>query len=480
MDYKTTKSNSTLKLIMVIVFVALAVTITFVIGFGVGRFTQSSNTPATSDRMSTLDAVYNVMINDFYYGEDTEEYRDKLINDAIKGMVDSQGDIHTEYMTPEEVAEFSGALQSSIVGIGIRYTELNGEILVVEVLRDSPAERAGIQEGDFIVAVDGASCKDNGVDYVASLVTGEQGTEVTLTLDRMGKTLDVTATRDVIGTTISSKIVDGVGVLSINSFGDQTAEELRQHVNYLKQNNVKRLVIDLRDNGGGYAATLDAMCRYFMDNDEIIMIEEDRNGRQIVDKVKKSEKTEYEKIVILINGNSASCSEVFTMALKENCGAVTVGTTSYGKGLAQLQKVFRDGSAIKYTDVIWKSGQGVFINGEGIDPDYEVLLDDALYVPYLSVEEGTSYGFDNVNAEISLAQIKLKFLGYNIDRTDGYFSAVTEEAVKQFQSDNALNVSGRLDQETGVAIDAKVLYEWKINRSVHDVQMQKAMELVKQ
>ena len=480
MDYKTTKSNATLKLILVIVFLALATTITFVIGYGVGRFAGNGSPSSSSDsRMNTLQAVYDVMVNDFYYGEDSEAYRSKLIDDAINGMVDAQGDIHTSYMNPEEVREFTGSLESNIVGIGIRYTELDGQIFVLEVLRDSPAERAGLQEGDIITAVDGVTCRDSSVDYVADLVKGKEGTEVRISLIRMGQSMELTAIRALIGTTVTSEVRDGIGILKINSFGDKTDEELGNHLKYLADNNVTRYIIDLRNNGGGYAQTLDKMCAYFMNNGEIIMVEEDRNGRQIVDKVKNSKKIDYEKIVILINENSASCSEVFTLALKENCDAVTVGTTSYGKGLAQLQKMFRDGSAIKYTDVIWKSGNGVFINGEGIKPDYEVRLHDALYLSYLNFDDREVYEYDQVNVKIAIAQSMLDFLGYGPDRRDGYYSQATRTAVENFQRDNSLPVTGKIDKSTATAIDTKVVFEWNTNKSRYDVQMDKAMELVR-
>ena len=244
MDYKPTKKNSTLNMIMVIVFAALAITITFVIGYRVGHFSQPENEVVDDGRFTGLEAVYDIMVKDFYYGDDSEDYKDKLIYDAINGMVDAQGDIHTDYMTPEEVRKFTGSLESNIVGIGIRYTELDGEILVREVLRDSPAQKAGIQEGDIITAVDGVSCKENSLDDVVKLVTGKVGTKVTLTINRMGQTIEVTATRDVIGTTVSSSIKDGIGILTINSFGDATAEEMAGHLKYLADNKVTRYIIN--------------------------------------------------------------------------------------------------------------------------------------------------------------------------------------------------------------------------------------------
>lgn len=482
MDYKPTKRKSAFTIILVIVFLALALTITFVIGFQAGRFEgSSSNQPSGLDsRFSLFESVYNIMNKDFYFGDDSEEYKDKLVYDAINGMVDSQGDIHTDYMTPEEVREFTGSLESNIVGVGIRYRELDGEIFVLEVLRDSPAERAGLQAGDIVTAVDGVTCKENSVEYVAKLVAGERGTDVVLTINRMGKLMDITATRDIVGTTVSSTVKDGIGVLTITSFGDKTAEEMAKHLNYLKQENVTRLIIDLRNNGGGYAQTLDEMCTYFMDNGQIVMIEEDRDGNQIVDKVRKSRKIKYDKIIILVNDNSASCSEVFTLALKENCNAIIVGTTTYGKGLAQLSTVFSDGSALKYTDVIWKSGNGVFINGEGITPDYIVRLHDALYLNYLNLDDGEVYRYDQVNGKVYTAQVMLDFLGYSVDRQDGYFSEATRDAITAFQKNNGLEVNGLLDKRTASAIDSKVVSEWGIHKDKYDTQMHKALELAKQ
>ena len=484
MDYKPTKSNSTFKLILVIVFLALALTITFVIGFQAGRFagsSSSSSQPSGLDsRFSLFESVYNILTKEFYFGQDTEDYKDQLVYDAINGMVDSQGDIHTDYMTPEEVQEFMGSLESNIVGVGIRYRELDGEILVLEVLRDSPAERAGLQAGDIITAVDGVACKEHSVDYVAKLVAGERGTNVVLTVNRMGNITDITATRDIVGTTVSSTVKEGIGVLTITSFGDKTAEEMAKHLNYLKEAKVTRLIIDLRNNGGGYAQTLDEMCTYFMDNGQIVMIEEDRDGNQIIDKVRKSKKISYEKSVILVNENSASCSEVFTLALKENCNAIIVGTTTYGKGLAQLSTMFSDGSALKYTDVIWKSGNGVFINGEGITPDYIVKLHDALYLNYLNLDDEEVYEYDQVNGKIYTAQVMLDFLGYSVDRQDGYFSAATRDAITAFQKNNGLEVNGKLDKRTASAIDSKLVSEWGINKDKYDTQMHKALELAKQ
>ena len=475
------KKRNAQKTLMVI-FVAFVTVITFTIGYGLGRFTCGGSGMIISDdtRFSTMESVFKILTKNFYYGDDSEEYQNKLISDAINGMVDAQGDPFTDYMSPEELADFSGSLESSFVGIGVQYTGMDGNMFIISTIASSPAEAAGLLPGDLITKVDGVVCKENNLDDMAAMVAGERGSKVRLTILRGNDEFDVDVTRDVIESTVSSKIVDNIGVITISSFGTETDVELRNHLAHCVNAGVDRYVIDLRGNGGGYASTLDKMCAYFMDNGQIVMREEYRDGKEIVDEIRESKKINYSKIVILTDNNSASCSEVFTMALKENCGAVTVGLTTYGKGVAQVSKVFPDGSALKYTDVIWKSGNGVSISGVGIAPDYEVYLDDALYLPYMDLAEDETYRYDEVSSIVRNAQIRLKFLGYEPGRTDGYFSEETENAIKQFQKDNEVTVTGILDKETSVLLNTTTAKQWYLNKEVSDTQMIRAMEIVKQ
>lgn len=472
-------NKQTKKRTLTIVIGVVLATVLYCVGYLLGRLDNSAASDPNNDtRFSKLETVTNIMAEDFYFGQDTDSYRDKLIDDALKGMVSAQGDIHTEYMTPSEVAEFTGALESSFVGIGVQYVELDGNIFVVKVLEDSPALAAGIRAGDWIVAIDGERCQDHAIDEMVDMIKGEEGSTVQITILRDDQETTLTVQRAAMDSTVFSEIDGTTGILTITSFGTGTGEELKKHLEKFRQAGVSDLIIDLRDNGGGYASTLDTMCSYFMDNGQIVMIEEDRSGRQYIDKVSQSDKYDFDQIVILINGNSASCSEVFTMALKENCGAVTVGTTSYGKGIAQVSKVFSDGSAIKYTDVIWKSGQGVSIHGVGITPDVVVELDPAMYENYLEMAQDEEYGYDSVSEKTAAAQKFLHFLNYDVDRTDGYFSAATAEALAAFQADHQLTADGILNAQTATALNSAVVWQWNVERDTYDWQMNKARELV--
>lgn len=462
-----------------VVLCALLSIIFFVLGLGIGRATGSPEVIYTDgSTYSNFDSVLKILTSKFYYGSSSEEYRDELIREAIKGMVNSQGDIHTEYMTPEELEGFSGSLESSFVGVGVRYNEIDGNIFVIDVIYSSPAEKAGILPGDYITAVNGVKCSENDIDDVVKLIPGEVGTYVTLTILRGSETFDLEVQRNIIDSTVHSVINDGIGVVTVNSFGTGTAEELETHLQRLWDNGVRKLIIDLRDNGGGYANTLDKMCAFFMDNGQVVMIEEDRDGNEVIDKVRNSKKFGFTDLVILVNGNSASCSEVFTMALKENCNAITVGTTTYGKGVAQLTKTFPDGSALKYTDVIWKSGNGVYIGGEGITPDYEVWLHDALYMSTLEMTDDEEYGYDSVSYHIEYAQKALDFLGYEVDRNDGYCSQMTADAIAAYQKDNGFEVTSTINKTTCMGLNSSIKYNWITQRDKYDTQMQKAMEII--
>ncbi|MBR0385106.1 MAG: S41 family peptidase [Erysipelotrichaceae bacterium] len=462
-------------------FITVGVVITFLLGYAVGQITGSDGVDyGTRSDFSTLESVYNILTKKFYFGEDTPEYRQKLIEDAIKGMVDAQGDIHTSYMTSDELAEFTSSLESKFVGIGVRYVMLNSNVFVLSVISDSPAEAAGILAGDYITAIEGQPCSAIPEDEIPERIKGVKGSTVNITILREGEEFPLAVVRAEIDKTVESEIRDDVGIVYVSSFSTGTGPELGKHLARLYASQIRKLIIDLRGNGGGYASTLDDMCRYFMENGQVVMIEEDRNGKEIIDKVTNSEKYDFDRIVILVDEGSASCSEVFTMALKENCNATVVGVTTYGKGIAQYSKAVADGSALKYTDVIWKSGKGVSIHLTGITPDYEVKLHPALYQTYITMEEDELYSYDSVNSKVAVAQMILDFLGYSVDRMDGYFSAATRTALQSFQSDNGITVSGSLDYDTASQLTSSLIYEWNINKSRHDVQMQKALEIVRE
>ena len=177
---------------LTIAFACFSIIITFILGVLVGKVTSSDTViyNETDSSFATLESVYEIMAQKFYYGSNTAEYREKLIEDAIKGMVDAQGDIHTQYMTPSELADFTGSLESNFVGIGVRYTNLSGKIFVITVLNSSPAEEAGLLAGDVITAVNGEPVKTT-EDINRIKNTLQVGEEIHFTIWREGETLEI-------------------------------------------------------------------------------------------------------------------------------------------------------------------------------------------------------------------------------------------------------------------------------------------------
>ena len=200
--------------------------------------------------------------------------------------------------------------------------------------------------------MDGESVESIGIDNIADRIKGKVGTEVVVTVLRENETIDIPIIRNTISNTVFSEIVDGIGIITLTSFSDGTGKEFKNHLDYLKEHNVTRIIIDLRDNGGGYASTLNTIASYFLDKGDIVMREYDREGNEILDIATAGNKYNYDKIILLANVYKASSSEVFILSLKEHCNAIIVGETTYGKGVAQVTRMLMDGSAIKYTDLI--------------------------------------------------------------------------------------------------------------------------------
>ena len=462
-----------------IVILICAIAVSFFMGMMFNNATRT--TSSTGNRQFTiLEAVYNTMAHDWYFGKDSKDIDTDLLQAAIKGMVNAQGDPHTEYMTAEEMKAFSKSLETSFTGIGIRYVAIEEGVLVREVLEFSPAEASGMLAGDIIIKVGELLTSEMDDDELQNAIRGESGTDVVVTIRREQKEFEMTITRGEIYTSVSSKIIDDIGHISISSFGTTTASELKTHLDKFVGKNISKLIIDLRDNGGGYLRTLLDMTSFFMEKGTVVIQEIDINGKTHLGLTTGENYYQdvFKDIVILVNENSASCSEVFAAAMKEQLDATIIGITTYGKGTVQVSVGYPDGSALKYTTASWLTPNGESIEGKGIDPDIEEKLHQALYQSYLTFEKDEKYKYDEVHENVKVAQLMLDFLGYSIKRTDGYFDNATTSAIKQFQTSAGLTTNGILDYDTSVALNSEIVREWSINRNKHDNQLKKAIETI--
>lgn len=431
---------------------------------------------SSSDKITE---VLKIMENDWYFGSGIDNLDERLTDQAVKGITTNEEDTHTEYMSKQEMEDFTQSINRNYVGIGVSYIQ-NGSInMVEEVFKDSPAEKAGVKAGDVIHAVDGTVVDGMKSDEIKARIVGDEGTKVTITFLRDGQyiTLDITRAA-VSATAFGKKLSDGTIYLRVSQFGDGTPADVKGYLDELATGDNTPLIIDLRNDGGGYLESASKLASLFLPANSIVATEQYSSGPDQVVKTTGGQLTNIHNIVILVNENTASASEIFTLALKQQRDDVTViGTTTYGKGTVQVTRTFSDGSALKYTTAKWVSPDGTWVNGTGITPDEEVKLHAVLYNTFSGMKDEESYQYDSVATAVKDAQLCLDYLGYAPDRTDGYFSQQTKDALQKFQSDHSLDVTGILNKVTYEALESAVALDWGTT-SNHDVQLQRAQEVL--
>ncbi len=461
----------------------------FLIGWLLGSFIpmpfsrdarQNINSVLPMDAEHKFANILEIMSGDWFFAAGIDDVAARLEDQAYYGMTKNTEDPHTSYMSASEIESFTQSINRNFIGIGVQfYSTADGMHMVERVLRGTPAEKAGVQAGDIIHAVDGTNVTGMTSTEVADLVKGEEGTPVVIDFLRDGRTVTLKIIRgQVTSTTYGRMLENNTGYLQIQQFGESTGDECRAVLDEFAAQGVEKLVIDLRDDGGGYLSALQEVIGCFVDSGTTIMRQEYSDGTNSEIKSKGKPYPNIKKTVLLVNGNTASAAEVFTLAMKEiRPETVTVGTKTYGKGTVQITRMFDDGSGLKYTTSKWVSPAGVWVNGTGIEPDQEVYLDSILYETFASMADDEVFGTDSVSPLTATAQNALVFLGYDPGRTDGYLSEKTAAELLAFQQANELAESGQLDAVTYRTLLSRVVYEWNMSDD-HDPQLRKALEVL--
>lgn len=302
------------------------------------------------------------------------EFNEKNAKDAaLKAVVDSIGDEYSEYLTKKETDEWESYLNGEFSGIGISFQKNDkGEYQVTEVFKDSPAEKSGIKIGDIILKVDGNLYKTS--EEMSEHIRGKSGTTVELVLMRDNQEIKASMTRETVKEkTVYAKVMDdGSGYIMIKSFEDGTAKEFETELSAFEKQGVKSMVIDLRDNGGGYIDEGMEIADRLLKEGTITYMEDVMGKRKYFNSDEKATKIKY---TVLVNENTASTSEILTAAIKDNNGGKIVGTKTFGKGIVQETTKFKDGSSLKLTVLRYFSPKGKVIHKKGIKPDVEVKFD---------------------------------------------------------------------------------------------------------
>ena len=321
---------------------------------------------------NALYETYNTLLKDYYKDVDSK----KLIDGAISGMVNSLEDQHTVYLNEEQKDDFSTELSGSYYGIGaqIQLIEEN-KVQIIKIFDDSPAQKAGLEVGDIFVSIDGKSTDGLDATGVANILRSDKVKKSKLIMNRNGEEIEIDITKgNVLLLSVSSQMLDEsdkkIGYISVSIFGEKTYDQFKNAVENLEKEKMDSLIIDLRGNTGGYLSTVTSMLDIFIDKGKVIYKIQSNTGTTEY-KTKTNSKKDY-KIVILIDGESASASEIMSAAMKQDYEAVLVGKKTFGKGTVKKKKNLSNKAMIKYTIEKWLTPSGDNIDGEGINPDYEV------------------------------------------------------------------------------------------------------------
>lgn len=320
-------------------------------------------------------------IKDYYYFSDKAPESKELLRSAAHELVRKVGDPYAEYFTVDEFDDFTSSMNGNYKGIGIQvYKEEGKGIFVERVYEGCPAAMAGVLDGDIITKVDGVSVLDMEAEPAIDLIAGEGGTDVTLTIMRGNELLTRLVTRgDVyVKRVYTEPIVDGIGYIRIESFTGKAAEEFDQAVDDMLSKGAKALVLDIRDNPGGDLNTVVSICDRILPECTITTLE-----GKLVDPPKVYKSTAEKSIdipcAVLINGNSASASEIFASAVRDNEVGTLIGKNTYGKGIVQTTWEVLEGEGyLKLTTDVYLTPNGEMIHEKGVAPDIELKQDEEL------------------------------------------------------------------------------------------------------
>ena len=352
------------------------------------KITIDSDSDTTTDSGEAKDLLEDEEISDkldeiegyidrYVYFDTDKEKQEEALYDGIMGGLD---DPYSVYYTADEYANLTEETSGEYYGVGAVVTQ--DENMIVSVVRPipgSPAEKAGLMAGDVIVEVDGEPVDGEELSLVVERIRGVEGSTAHLKVYREGETdyLDFEIPRGVVqNVTVFSEMLDGyIGYIQVQEFYENTDEEFKEAIEKLKADGARAFIFDMRDNPGGLVTTVVEMCDYIMSKGPIVTTK-DKSGKILQSFDASNKHTMDEPMVVLVNGNSASASEIFAGALKDTGKAKLVGTNTFGKGIVQSVIPLSDGTAIKLTIAKYFTPNGNDIHEVGIAPDYEVELPD--------------------------------------------------------------------------------------------------------
>lgn len=456
----------------IIAGILVIVTLSFLAGYFVS---QSHPVIIANNGVNTISEIYEILEEKWLNPNEEIDFQQA----AAAGLVSGLNDKYSSYMTTEQTAIFNASMDGSLIGIGVNFIAIEKGAMITQVVNNSPASQTDLKAGDIIISSDGSVLEGLTAQQMKDLITGEQGTVAKLQVEYLSIVREVAITREYIATASIASIRQAgdqtFGYLEINTFGELTAQEVKGGLELFADNNVTTLVIDLRSNGGGLISACSDILNLFVEEGGLIYSIE-TNDNPLKDYYSSGDViTSFKKGYILINDATASAAEILAGSLVDNLGYVTVGDTTFGKGIAQVSVPLTDGATLKYTYAKWYLPNGSNIQGTGI-------------APAVPVDEGYDFAFNDMALEEDIAldcvdvdslkpiQLALNTLGYQC-RDDGYFDQGTLEAINKFQADNELDKTVGLDNQTYLAVISKSLNF--VSLETNDNIYNKVIELIK-
>ncbi len=414
------------------------------------------------------------LIHELYVGDGVT--KEELYQSALDG-IETKLDDYSGIYTQEEAMNLVSTLQSDYVGIGVGVQMVNDTIIITQIFEGGGALEEGVMLNDQIIRVNGEEVIGQDIDTVVTKIKGPEGTFVNIDLQRGNRVISLTIERRqivipsieaidlrAIDESIDEAFIQQVAGYRVDSFSEGTDEQLRQAI--LEKEGLEYMILDMRDNTGGYLDTAVNIGKFLIPKGVITSLVSKNGESQVYRSYLENPSV---KIVLLVNGNSASATEIFAAAVKESGIGVVIGETTFGKGVAQAFYQTNSGQIVKLTTEEFLSRDGNKINGVGVVPD--IIVDMPEYI----LPKDRLYIGDQ-GQQVKVVEELLYYLGYLEEMPDESYERATFEAVKKFQADVGLYSYGVCDYTTQAALNASYIKEKESN----DLQMQRAIEWIKE
>lgn len=436
---------------------------------------QPSSGSLTVKEQQKVNAVLQVIQKHYFKEID----RTKLIDGAINGIFTALDDPYSTYMQREEAENFNVSVEGGFTGIGAEVSMEDGKVTIVSPIKDTPAERAGLKPKDVLLTVDGVSLEGLNLNQAVDKIRGPRGSKVKLEVKRPGveqvMTFEITRDKVDLETVFPTMLGGKIGYIEIRQFSTNTYEHFITALDGLEKQGMKGLILDVRNNPGGVLDIVEKMTSPFIQKGKPLLQVEYRDQPREVHKSKGTDQPKPYPIAILTNKGSASASEIMASALQESAGVKIVGEHTFGKGTVQTSFPDQeDGSLIKITIAKWLTPNGNWIHQKGIEPDVPVAQPD--YFNAAPIAKDKLLKKDMNAADVKNLQVILSGLGYKLDRKDGYFSASTEQAVKAFQKEKKLAVTGQVDSKTAEQLELSIVEVMRDKKN--DAQLNAAIKTI--